>query len=608
MSKKIAVSAGVVALITGAIAVNKLATTTPPPPAALTVVGNPMESPGWTTLAPSPDSRTVYWDPANESGAAADAGDGSLAHPKRSFAAAETLLRPGFPDWLVLTSDATNLGDKITWSKSGRSKTEPMVLTTLAGRARGRLSWADWSKGTLQIRSERLSNIAFVGLHIEAPGYNGYGNQGTAPRMELTGTGDHILFEDCVFDRVTPICYPYGYDGTVWREDDVWKRCIFLNHSWAMTSGGGEVGLFYAFSRRIKLIECVGGMTRAWQFDGQATPQRISSHLAYFGSDDFDPSFLSCFAYRWGWPSGGDGLLVRAGGAIRDSVAITCSQALCASGGPVVITGNYAEDAWGVGRGITVGAATTATITGNIVAHGEASGPGYSIGQPAINLDINNITSLELRGNTVHQWGNQLYEWTTLQLNGIHKAAGPYVIAGNRFANSAVPAWNLRMEAELAGPWLQMSGNVYNSANPATHSAIDRNGFGDTSKLTAADPTASLAPMVFPVQSNAAAFARRFLGPAATADDWFIYLAGRPRGVWEEDRSPAAFIAWVRQVYASPCRCDYDHSGALNVLDYNAFLNGFGRHEPAADFDGDGNFTVLDFNAFGNDYSRCAAP
>jgi hypothetical protein len=92
---------------------------------------------------PRPDSRMVY--ASNSTGN--DANDGlSAATPKKSIAAAAALLREGFPDWLLLRR-----GDE--WNEglsglglSGRSDTEPMVVTAFGTGAPPRLIPADGSQ------------------------------------------------------------------------------------------------------------------------------------------------------------------------------------------------------------------------------------------------------------------------------------------------------------------------------------------------------------------------------------------------------------------------------------------------------------------------------
>ena len=58
-----------------------------------------INSGGWTVLAPSPDSITVYVSSSEGD----DSNDGlTPATAKRSIDAASVLIRDGYPDWLLL--------------------------------------------------------------------------------------------------------------------------------------------------------------------------------------------------------------------------------------------------------------------------------------------------------------------------------------------------------------------------------------------------------------------------------------------------------------------------------------------------------------------------
>ncbi|MCR6630368.1 MAG: hypothetical protein NVV74_10145 [Magnetospirillum sp.] len=83
---------------------------------------------GWTQITPSSDSRIVY-----VSNAGNDANNGlSASTPKATIAAANSLIRDGYPDHLLLRrGDTFSVGGGTAlgrW-KNGRSATEPMLLS-----------------------------------------------------------------------------------------------------------------------------------------------------------------------------------------------------------------------------------------------------------------------------------------------------------------------------------------------------------------------------------------------------------------------------------------------------------------------------------------------
>ncbi|WP_460804545.1 immunoglobulin-like domain-containing protein [Microbulbifer agarilyticus] len=128
-----------------------------------------IEAEGFTQILPSEDSRLVYVS----SSMGNDANDGlSPEFPVQNISRGKDLLRDGSPDWLLLKLDdewGEGLG---RWTKSGRSKDEPMVVTNygdgterplLMSGARDGLR-ASGGGGSPKI----IDNLVFSGLHFYA--------------------------------------------------------------------------------------------------------------------------------------------------------------------------------------------------------------------------------------------------------------------------------------------------------------------------------------------------------------------------------------------------------------------------------------------------------
>jgi hypothetical protein len=98
-----------------------------PPPAP-----GPGQAVGWTMLAPSIDTMHVFVS----SSAGSDQNSGlSEESPKATIQAAVSLLRQESPDWLHLKRGDRFAGGLGDWFLSGRSPTEPMVVTTFGASA-----------------------------------------------------------------------------------------------------------------------------------------------------------------------------------------------------------------------------------------------------------------------------------------------------------------------------------------------------------------------------------------------------------------------------------------------------------------------------------------
>src|SRR5688572_19855801 len=131
---------------------------------------------GWTTFEPSADTRTVFVS----SSIGNDGFDGlSEMTPKRTIAAGQSLLRHGFPDWLLLRRGDVWRESLGQWKKSGRAPSEPMLVSTYGDeQARPLLEtpgggiWTNGGGGS----PPSIDNLAIVGLHFRPESFNGVGD------------------------------------------------------------------------------------------------------------------------------------------------------------------------------------------------------------------------------------------------------------------------------------------------------------------------------------------------------------------------------------------------------------------------------------------------
>src|SRR5262249_40795032 len=82
---------------------------------------------GWTVFTPSADTHIVYVSSSTGNDSTGVIGD--INHPYKTIAKGFSLLRLGYPDWLLLKKgDAWAESNQIT--TSGRSATEPVVISS----------------------------------------------------------------------------------------------------------------------------------------------------------------------------------------------------------------------------------------------------------------------------------------------------------------------------------------------------------------------------------------------------------------------------------------------------------------------------------------------
>jgi hypothetical protein len=144
----------------------------------------------WTQFTPSADTRLIFVSSTEGN----DSNNGlTPATPVKTLEKAESLLRDGYPDWMLLKRGDTWNEQLPSWTKSGRSVNEKMVVGAYgAGAARPQLR----TEGESGIRSTGNAEVryaAFVGLHIEPR--NRTADQG-ANGISWHRRSDHILFED----------------------------------------------------------------------------------------------------------------------------------------------------------------------------------------------------------------------------------------------------------------------------------------------------------------------------------------------------------------------------------------------------------------------------
>ena len=115
--------------------------------------------------------------------------------PVQTLARGYELLRDGYPDWLLLKSDDEWIEERFTgnWTKSGRSHTEPMVVSNYGMGPRPKMLTPPDLSALQSSGDYGRAHLAFVGLHIEP--YNRPADS-TPIGVRWLGAGNDIVFED----------------------------------------------------------------------------------------------------------------------------------------------------------------------------------------------------------------------------------------------------------------------------------------------------------------------------------------------------------------------------------------------------------------------------
>ncbi|MHB8660883.1 MAG: peptidoglycan-binding protein [Minisyncoccota bacterium] len=133
---------------------------------AQTITGPYLDANGWTVFTRSPDTRVIYVS----SSVGSDTNDGlSQNTPVKTLARGESLLRDGFPDWLLLKKGDTWTNETLgSINVSGQSATEPMLISSYGNGARPLIKTGPSSGGISTIGSGHGDYLAVVGLEFYA--------------------------------------------------------------------------------------------------------------------------------------------------------------------------------------------------------------------------------------------------------------------------------------------------------------------------------------------------------------------------------------------------------------------------------------------------------
>jgi hypothetical protein len=279
---------------------------------------------GWTIFAPSSDTVRVYVSASSGS----DLGDGlSPATAKRTLAAAVSLLRHGYPDWLLLKRGDVWQESLGHWKKSGRTAAEPMLVSTYGNAAaRPQLQTGEdggiWTNGGSGSPAT-IDNLSIVGLHFFADGYGG-GGDCIGARMLLPSK--HLLIEDCEFE-----CYSTNlvFQGVGGRHSDFRLRRSVIVDAYSVHAIGGHSQGLYAYAVDGLVIEDNLFDHNGWNESVPGAGADIYSHNLYIDNDNTGVVVRGNIIAN----ASSHGVQLRPGGSVVDNLFVRNSISLSVGGG-----------------------------------------------------------------------------------------------------------------------------------------------------------------------------------------------------------------------------------------------------------------------------------
>ncbi len=360
---------------------------------------------GWTVLEPSADSRQIYVSPSGN-----DANSGlSAASPVRTLDMAYSLLRDGYPDWILIQRGAVYNDTFPSWKKSGRSATEPMVVTTYGNSTQRPAIHTGSDSAIVSGSNEIRKHLRFVGLRLH-PHTRG----SAAPiGVRFIGPVDDVLVEDCyIYGFSTGIIFQGSDDA---RASNVQIRRSIVANNWAM--GQHAQGIFLKNIDDVLIEDCVIDQN-GWHPQFEAQTRTIFNHNVYVQRDVDGLRFIGNFVSR----AAAHGLQARNGGIVERNVfwknpmSILWGNEGDRSRGEFPVSGRVDDNVVlegidlidsGRGWGIHVQNVTEGSVRRNILSDSQSL-PGATWGIGVRGPDVAQVRNLDIVDNVVHNWDNSV--------------------------------------------------------------------------------------------------------------------------------------------------------------------------------------------------------
>ncbi len=265
---------------------------------------------GYTPFVKSNDTQAIYISSSTGN----DANDGlTPATPVATLAEGRSLLRDGFPDWMLLKRGDTwaeTLGRP--WVLSGRSTAEPMVIYSYGDSDERPIvfSGADPESGRdegfwISSQTATVSHLVLAGIHFSPID--------RTTGVVIFGPANDILIEDCYIEGHLTNLIIQKESGAI---DDIRvRRCIIVD-SYSTTTHSS--GVYIEESSGILIEECLLDHN-GWSEEIVDAEPTIFNHNFYCQSDTAD-DFV--FRRNISARASSHGIQARAGGLVEDNLFV----------------------------------------------------------------------------------------------------------------------------------------------------------------------------------------------------------------------------------------------------------------------------------------------
>lgn len=460
---------------------------------------------GWTQFNKSADTQIVYVSSSEGN----DANDGrSRETPKATIAAGYALLRQGSPDWLLLKRGDVWTNETFgQWTKSGRSASNPMLITSYGDSTTRPLVQTGQEPGLStkfgSNENSTLSNIAIVGIEMWAHTYTG--STGGTTGINWLMPGDNLLIEGCYLHGFNDNLVVQGF-GNIARDGlyNFRLRRNIIADSYS-TGTSHTQGIFMTLCHDV-VIEGNIFDHNGWNENVSGAEATIYDRNLYLSKSNYNVTTKDNVIAR----SSSEGLQQRSGGVVDNNLFLQNSTGVlfgqfqstwpqeAASG---VIRNNVVLDARDIdnnprGFGIQLQQVNGVELTGNIVAN-QSTGTGNVVG---IGVDYN-FQNINIHDNIIYNWqqpithagvalrflgglsagvnrvmDNELQQPSGGMLVETDCGFADFVFSGNRYFGESVSSacFVIGSGATSYANWIQASGEVESLNSPIAYPSPNR--------------------------------------------------------------------------------------------------------------------------------------
>jgi hypothetical protein len=514
---------------------------------------------GWTVITPPSDARVIYVS----SSAGNDASNGlSSSTPVRTLAKASSLVRNGSGDEMLLKRGDTWHESLGTWTKSGRSASEPIVIGAYGTGARPTVASGSGRAlvtGTNTYRT--VNHLAIMGIHFYAdardPDSATYKTTSGDEGIRITSTTDDLLIEDCCVEGYTTDVNLYEYYGPI-TNVRIRRSQIVDSYSKASNSEG-----LFAYG--------VNGLTLDGNvFDHNGWNPAAGAAQTMYNHDAYIKENVTGLVARGNLFSNASshGLQARSGGTVENNVFLNDPIGMTfglVNGSPVTpggVSGSVRNNVflggpsiagsprgWGIEVGNTARGGGT-PISGNVFAN-SPTGAGFAINleygsgvtNPADAVGINDLT---IDGNVVYNWTRALNLVSGLVPGGTGaQSVNGLTVTNNLFQRTQ----NTKLLS--AGPSFMPStevftGNCYDSSAGAPY--VNSGGIVKpwTTWCVGRETGSSVTRVTFPDPTRSAAKYAGVTGVGSTDSAFVAAARKQSRANWRTDLTASSLSDYVR--------------------------------------------------------------